>query len=165
MSCVSTVLALKSTQVNPLNLVHNWESFDTYCKLPISSNMQQELTEQEEKRHFENEYERTRKEALERMKQAQEKRKAEGRKRAEELRKQMEELKLKEEEVLRAWAKYFYCEKLMLQIYFLIYIFSFSQASHLKKEQEALLLQQWELEKIEEERVKAETRRKKSEMG
>jgi len=35
----------------------------------------------------------------------------------------------------------------------------------LKKEQEALLVQQWELEKIEEERRNAEERRKKSEVG
>lgn len=77
--------------------------------------MQQELAEQEEKRHFENEYERTRKEALKRMKQAEEKRKAEELRRAQELRKQMEELKLREEEVFRAWAKYFYCENLILQ--------------------------------------------------
>lgn len=50
------------------------------------------------------------------MKQAEEKRKAEEHKRAEELRKQMEELKLREEEVFGAWAKYFYCTKLILQI-------------------------------------------------
>ncbi|XP_040897387.1 trichoplein keratin filament-binding protein [Toxotes jaculatrix] len=102
----------------------------------ISEKKQQEVAEQEEKRRFENEYERTRKEALERMKQAEEKRKAEDRKRAEELRKQMEELKLREEE-----------------------------ATRLKKEQEALLAQQWALEKIEEERRKVEERQKKSEMG
>ncbi|XP_026178582.1 trichoplein keratin filament-binding protein [Mastacembelus armatus] len=102
----------------------------------ISEKKQQDLAEQEEKRHFENEYERTRKEVLERMKQEEQNRKAEERKRAEELRKQMQELKLREQE-----------------------------ASRLKKEQEALLVQQWELEKIEEERNKAEERRKKSEMG
>lgn len=73
--------------------------------------MQQEVAEQEEKRRFENEYERTRKEALERMKQAEEEKNAEERKRAEELRKQMEELKLREEEVCRIWTKYFLCEK------------------------------------------------------
>lgn len=73
--------------------------------------MKQEEAEQEEKRCFENEYERTRKEALERMKQAKEKRKQEERDRAEELRKQMEELKLREEEVYRPWTNYFFCEK------------------------------------------------------
>lgn len=123
MSCVSTVLDLKSTQVNPVNLVHNWKCFDTYLKLPMSSNIQQEVTELEEKRHFENEYERTRKEALERMKQAEEKKKAEGRKRAEELHKQMKELKLREEEVFRAQEKYFYFENLLLQIYFCLCFF------------------------------------------
>ncbi|KAF3695816.1 Trichoplein keratin filament-binding protein [Channa argus] len=102
----------------------------------ISEKKQQEVAEQEEKRHFENEWEMTRRDALERMTQAEEKRKAEECKRSEELRKQMEELKLRNEEDIR-----------------------------LKKEQEALLLQQWELEKIEEERRKAEERQKKSEMG
>lgn len=43
--------------------------------------------------------------------------------------------------------------------------FFLSQATRLKKEQEALLIKQWELEKIEEERREAEERRKKSEMG
>lgn len=61
--------------------------------------MQQQVSEQEEERNFENEYERTRKEALERIKQAEEKRKADEQKRMEDLRKQMEELKLREEEV------------------------------------------------------------------
>uniref|UniRef100_A0A3B4ZCX7 Trichoplein keratin filament-binding protein n=1 Tax=Seriola lalandi dorsalis TaxID=1841481 RepID=A0A3B4ZCX7_SERLL len=102
----------------------------------ISEKKKQEVAEQEEKRRFENEYERTRREALERMKQAEEKRKAEERERTEELRKQMEELKLREEE-----------------------------ATRLKKEQEALLVKQWELEKLEEERRKLEERQKKSEMG
>lgn len=61
--------------------------------------MQKEGAEQEEKKHFENEYERTRKEALARMKQAEVKKKEEEHKRAVELRNQMEELKLREEEV------------------------------------------------------------------
>lgn len=43
--------------------------------------------------------------------------------------------------------------------------FFLSQATRLKKEQEALLVKQWELEKIEEERREVEERRKKSEMG
>ncbi|KAM9392708.1 trichoplein keratin filament-binding protein isoform 2-T2 [Pholidichthys leucotaenia] len=102
----------------------------------ISEKKQKDVAEQEEKRRFEKEYERTRREALERIKQAEEKRKAEEHKRAEELRKQMEELKLREEE-----------------------------AARLKQEQEVLLIQQWELEKIEEERRKVEERRKKSELG
>ncbi|XP_041756402.1 trichoplein keratin filament-binding protein [Coregonus clupeaformis] len=97
---------------------------------------QHEEAAEEEKRRFENEYERSRREALGRMKQAEERRRAEDRERAEELRKQMEELKLREEE-----------------------------ARHLKKEQEALLSQRWEVEKLEEERRKVEECHKKSEMG
>lgn len=69
--------------------------------VPAFPNMQQQVSEQEEERHFENEYERTRKEALERMKQEEEKRKSDEQKRMEDLRKQMEELKLREEEVWR----------------------------------------------------------------
>lgn len=61
--------------------------------------MQQQVSEREEERHFENEYERTRKEALERMEQAEEKRKADEQRRMEDLQKQMKELKLREEEV------------------------------------------------------------------
>nr|XP_019956551.1 PREDICTED: trichoplein keratin filament-binding protein isoform X1 [Paralichthys olivaceus] len=102
----------------------------------ISVKKQQEVAVQEETTRFENEYERTRKEALERIKQVEKKRKAEELKLGEELCKQMEELKMKEEE-----------------------------ATRLKKEQEALLVQQWELENIEEERRKVEERRKNSEMG
>lgn len=41
----------------------------------------------------------------------------------------------------------------------------FVQAARLKKEQEALLVEQWELEKIEDERRAAEEKRKKSERG
>ncbi|XP_010768943.1 trichoplein keratin filament-binding protein [Notothenia coriiceps] len=102
----------------------------------ISERKQEEVAEKKEKKRFENEYERTRKEALERIKQAEEKRNAEQRKRAEELRKQMEELKLREEE-----------------------------ATGLKKEQEALLVKQWQLEKAEGERKTVEEKRKKCEMG
>lgn len=47
---------------------------------------------------------------------------------------------------------------------FLLFFF-LSQATRLKKEQEALLVKQWELEKIEEERREVEERRKKSEIG
>ncbi|XP_072290184.1 trichoplein keratin filament-binding protein [Eucyclogobius newberryi] len=103
-------------------------------KEQIIDKREQKVAEQEEKRRFENEYESARREALERIRQEEERKKAEDLKRAEELRKQMEELKLREEE-----------------------------ATHLKKEQEALLAQQWELEKIEEERRRAEEWKKKSE--
>ncbi|XP_068422689.1 trichoplein keratin filament-binding protein [Clinocottus analis] len=105
-------------------------------KEQIHEKKQQEVAEQVQKRRFENEYERTRKEALTRLKQAEEKRNVEEQKRAEDLRKQMEELKLREEE-----------------------------ATRLKKEQEALMVKQWELEKMEEERRTVEERRKKTEMG
>ncbi|KAM7017738.1 trichoplein keratin filament-binding protein [Tautogolabrus adspersus] len=102
----------------------------------ISERKQHETAVQEEKRRYENEYERTRIDALERMKQAEEKKKIQEQKRVEDLKKQMEELKLREEE-----------------------------ATRLKKEQEALLVKQWELEKIEEERMKVEDKQKKSEIG
>uniref|UniRef100_A0A1A7X0A4 Trichoplein keratin filament-binding protein n=1 Tax=Iconisemion striatum TaxID=60296 RepID=A0A1A7X0A4_9TELE len=102
----------------------------------VSEKRQKEVTEQEERRRFENEYERTRKEALERMKQAEERKKEEECKRAEELRQQMEELKMREEDTAR-----------------------------LKKEQQLLLIQQVQLDKIEEEWKKIEDRRKKAEMG
>lgn len=45
-------------------------------------------------------------------------------------------------------------------IYFIL-----SQATRLKKEQETLLVKQWELEKIEEERREVDKRRNKREMG
>lgn len=67
----------------------------------VFSSLQAEERAQEEKRHVENEYERARQEALERIKKEEEKRKQEEKKRAEDLRKQMEELKLQEQEVSR----------------------------------------------------------------
>ncbi|XP_063050443.1 trichoplein keratin filament-binding protein [Engraulis encrasicolus] len=91
---------------------------------------------QEEKKRFENEYERARREAMERIKAAEEKRKEEDRRRAEELREQMEELKLREEE-----------------------------AKRLKKEEESLLAQTWEVERLEEERRRAEEERRKANLG
>lgn len=94
--------------------------------------MQKEVAYQEETRRFENEYERTRREALERIKQAEEKRKDEERRRGEELRKQMEELKLREEEVFRASANNFFCAKPPLQTFFFVnkIIFYFSLTGH-----------------------------------
>lgn len=70
--------------------------------------MQKEVLELEEKKRFENEYERSRKEALERIRQEEERRREEERKRAEELRKQMEELKMREEEVCGTSKAYSY---------------------------------------------------------
>ncbi|MED6269838.1 hypothetical protein CHARACLAT_003757 [Characodon lateralis] len=102
----------------------------------ISEKKQKEVWEREEKTRFENEYERSRKEALERIRQAEEGKREEERKRAEELRKQMEELKMREEE-----------------------------ATRLKEEQKALLVKKWELEKMEEERKKTEETQKKHEIG
>lgn len=50
-------------------------------------------------------------------------------------------------------------EGAFLKLFFLL------KATHLKKEQEALLVKQWELEKIKEERRAMEEKRKQSEMG
>lgn len=66
---------------------------------------------------------------------------------------------------------YFFCgwsvstENNYIADVFFKHFFPLSQATRLKKEQEALLVKQWELEKIEEERREVEKRRKKSEMG
>ncbi|KFV86383.1 Trichoplein keratin filament-binding protein, partial [Struthio camelus australis] len=97
---------------------------------------QQEATEQEEKRRYENEYEIARREALERMRQEEEKRRLEEKKQAEILVQQIQELKLQE-----------------------------TEATKLKKEQENLIKRKWELENLEEERKQMEEHRKKIELG
>ncbi|XP_053446025.1 trichoplein keratin filament-binding protein isoform X2 [Nycticebus coucang] len=97
---------------------------------------QQEATEELENRRHENEYERTHREALERMKAEEERRQLEDKLQAKVLLQQMEELKLKEVE-----------------------------AAKLKKEQENLLKQQWELERLEEERKQMAAFRQKAELG
>ncbi|NXC46056.1 TCHP protein, partial [Penelope pileata] len=102
----------------------------------VKQKQQQEATEREEKKRYENEYEVRRREALERMRQEEEKRRLEGKKQAEMLLQQIEELKLQE-----------------------------TEATKLKKEQENLLKQQWELESLEEERKQREEHRKKTELG
>ncbi|XP_030074200.1 trichoplein keratin filament-binding protein isoform X1 [Microcaecilia unicolor] len=102
----------------------------------VSEKKQQEAADQEEKKRFENEYERARREAMERIKEEDVRRKQEEKQRAEILRQQMEELKLREIE-----------------------------AKNLKKEQTDLLKQQWELEELEDQRNQMEERRKKSELG
>ncbi|XP_067395547.1 trichoplein keratin filament-binding protein isoform X2 [Emydura macquarii macquarii] len=102
----------------------------------LTEKKQQEATEREEKRRYENEYEIARREALERMKQEEEKKWLEEKKRAEVLLQQMEELKFQEME-----------------------------ARKLKQEQENLLKQQWELEELEEERKQIEASRKKLALG
>ncbi|GAB1290039.1 Trichoplein keratin filament-binding protein [Apodemus speciosus] len=97
---------------------------------------QQEATEKQEKKRFENEYAAARREAEARMRAEEERRQLEGRLQAEALRQQMEELKQKEME-----------------------------ATKLKKEQENLLRQRWELERLEEERRQMAALRRKTELG
>ncbi|XP_036132976.1 trichoplein keratin filament-binding protein [Molossus molossus] len=97
---------------------------------------QQEATEEKEKKRYENEYETARREALERMKAEEERRQLEDKLQAEALLQQMEELKVKEME-----------------------------ATKLKKEQENLLKQRWELERLEEERKRMAALRQKAELG
>ncbi|XP_031193365.1 trichoplein keratin filament-binding protein isoform X2 [Mastomys coucha] len=97
---------------------------------------QQEATEKQENKRFENEYAAARREAEARMKAEEERRQLEGRLQAEALHQQMEELKQKEME-----------------------------ATKLKKEQENLLKQRWELERLEEERKQMAALRRKTELG
>ncbi|XP_028905303.1 trichoplein keratin filament-binding protein isoform X1 [Ornithorhynchus anatinus] len=102
----------------------------------VEGKKQQEASEKEENRRFENEYEASRAEALKRMKAEEAQRRAEDQLLAEALRDQMEELKLREMEAMK-----------------------------LKKEQENLLSQQWELESLEENRRQMEEYRKNVEHG
>ncbi|XP_049623752.1 trichoplein keratin filament-binding protein [Suncus etruscus] len=97
---------------------------------------QQEAEEEKEKRRQENAYEAARREAVQRLEAAAEDRRQEEERQAEALRLQMEELKLKELE-----------------------------ASKLKEEQDNLLRQRWELERLEEERTQMAARRRKAELG
>ncbi|NWS78398.1 TCHP protein, partial [Crotophaga sulcirostris] len=96
----------------------------------------QAVTQLEEKKRYENKYELARREALERMQREEEKRRLAEKKQAEMLLQQIEELKLRE-----------------------------AEATKLKKEQESLLKQRWELESLEEERRQMEEHRKKKELG
>ncbi|XP_022373144.1 trichoplein keratin filament-binding protein [Enhydra lutris kenyoni] len=105
-------------------------------KMQEEEKKQQEATKEEENKQYENEYERARREALERMKAEEERRQLEGKLQAEALLEQMEELKLKEQE-----------------------------ATKLRKEQENLLKQRWELERLEEERKQMAAFRQKAELG
>ncbi|XP_036759936.2 trichoplein keratin filament-binding protein isoform X1 [Manis pentadactyla] len=111
------------------HVINSWETQKEEKK-------QQEATEGEEKKRYENEYEIARREALERMKAEEVRRKLADRLQAEALLQQMEELKLKEVESAR-----------------------------LKEEQENLLKQQWELERLEEERKRMAAFRQKAELG
>ncbi|NXW68162.1 TCHP protein, partial [Hirundo rustica] len=95
----------------------------------------EEVTQLEEKKRYENEYETARGEALERTRREEEKGQLE-KQQAETLLQQIEELKLQE-----------------------------TKATKLKKEQENLLKQQWELENLEEERKQMEEHRRKKDLG
>ncbi|EPY81860.1 trichoplein keratin filament-binding protein [Camelus ferus] len=97
---------------------------------------EQDTAKEEEEKQCENEYETARREALERMRAEEERRQLEGKLQAEALRQQMEELKVKEME-----------------------------ATKLKKVQENLLKQRWELERLEEERKQMAALRQKAELG
>ncbi|XP_027972520.1 trichoplein keratin filament-binding protein [Eumetopias jubatus] len=105
-------------------------------KMQKEEKKQQEATKEKENKRYENEHERARREALERMKAEEERRQLEGKLQAEALLQQMEELKLKEKE-----------------------------ATKLKKEQENLLKQRWELERLEEGRKQMAAFRQKAELG
>ncbi|XP_075070499.1 trichoplein keratin filament-binding protein [Mixophyes fleayi] len=102
----------------------------------VTDKTQEKLAQEEEKKRFENQYERARQEAIENMKREEERCRQAERERSEVLRQQMEELKLRELE-----------------------------AQKLKKEQEDLLQQQWEVEELHERRKKIEESRKKAELG
>ncbi|XP_030215459.1 trichoplein keratin filament-binding protein [Gadus morhua] len=102
----------------------------------LCAKKEREQEEKEEKRRYENQFEESRRLALERTQQEEQRRREEEHTRAAELRQQMEELKLRE-----------------------------AEASRLQKEQDALLAQQGVLERLEEDRRRAEEKRKKSEMG
>uniref|UniRef100_A0A8D2LVN2 Trichoplein keratin filament-binding protein n=1 Tax=Varanus komodoensis TaxID=61221 RepID=A0A8D2LVN2_VARKO len=95
-----------------------------------------EAAEREEESRTENEYEAARREALERLKEQEERRRQDRQRQAELLRQQVEELQLRE-----------------------------AEAAKLKKEEENLLRQHWELEALEGERRRQEQNRKKIELG
>lgn len=97
---------------------------------------QQEATEKQENKQFENEYAAARQEAEARLKAEEERKQLEGQLQGEALRQQMEELKQKEME-----------------------------ATKLKKEQENLLKQHWELERLDDERKQMAIVRRKTELG
>ncbi|XP_044296380.1 trichoplein keratin filament-binding protein isoform X2 [Varanus komodoensis] len=97
---------------------------------------EREAAEREEESRTENEYEAARREALERLKEQEERRRQDRQRQAELLRQQVEELQLRE-----------------------------AEAAKLKKEEENLLRQHWELEALEGERRRQEQNRKKIELG
>ncbi|NXK60409.1 TCHP protein, partial [Sylvietta virens] len=101
----------------------------------LTQQNKEEVTKLKEKKHYENEYETARGEALERTRQEEEKCQLEQQQ-TETLLQQIEELKLQE-----------------------------TKATKLKKEQENLLKQQWELQNLEEERKQMEEQRRKKELS
>ncbi|KAM9446472.1 trichoplein keratin filament-binding protein [Clarias gariepinus] len=111
------------------HVVSQWEVQQQHKK-------QAEEEAKEETRRFENEYERSRREALERTEEQESRRREEERQRVEFLRQQMEELRLREEESRR-----------------------------LQQEEDALMSRRLEVEQMEEDRRRAEETRKKSEFG
>lgn len=80
-------------------MVHKYDQVSVRVVYNTAFISQMEEKAQEEKRRFENEYERARTEAMERMKQDEERRKQEEKERVEILQQQMEELRLRELEV------------------------------------------------------------------
>ncbi|NWU75260.1 TCHP protein, partial [Onychorhynchus coronatus] len=101
----------------------------------LTNKTKEEVTELEEKKRYENEYEMAQKEELERVRQEEEKHQLE-KNQAEMLLQQIEELKLQEAETKK-----------------------------LKKEKENLLKQQWELENLEEARKQMEEHRRQKDLG
>ena len=87
------------TNSSPPQLSSPNQEVNEAISLSPSPSLQREQEEQEEKRRYENQYEETRRLALERIKQEEQRRKEEEHTRAAELRQQMEELKSREAEV------------------------------------------------------------------
>lgn len=116
--------------------LHKKHVINSWATQKEEKKKQQEATEKQENKRLENQYAAARREAEARMRVEEERRQLEGRLQAEALRQQMEELKQKEME-----------------------------ATKLKKEQENLLRQRWELERLEEERRQMAALRRKTELG
>lgn len=123
-----------------------------------------EEQEAQERLRFENEYERSRRESLERMKEEEERRKEKERERVEFLRRQMEELKVRDEEVSLNKTTSIQSDggKIRLILYMCLCVF---QSRRLQQEEDALLTKRLEVEQLEEDRRRAEESRKKSEFG
>lgn len=165
LSAVSTVSGLKSTLLNPINMVHNWESLDTCCEWLISFWTCSKKWQR-----------RRRRGALKTSTRGPEKRRWRGWNK--QRRKGMQTSRRGLKNFANKWKNWSWGrrrysepglsvsapETWFCRCLFEAFLF-FSQATRLKKEQEALLVKQWELEKLEEERRDMEGRRKKTEMG